>query len=70
MEPQAAVKCVEMIANSDEGVLLFDIIMDDDDAMMMAQLRQKADGDHLSDNIPEPKKRGCEPQDKRTGQTM
>eukprot|EP00957_Ditylum_brightwellii_P032634 2473546-Ditylum_brightwellii.AAC.1 len=56
-----------MIANSDEGVFLSDIIMDDD-AMTMAQLRHKADGSHLSDNIPVPKKegRGIEPQDKRT----
>ena len=57
MEPQAAVKCVEMIANSDEDVFLSDIIMDDD-ATTMAQLRHKSDGGHLSDNIPVPKKRG------------
>eukprot|EP00957_Ditylum_brightwellii_P168990 12862696-Ditylum_brightwellii.AAC.1 len=56
MEPQAAVKCVEMIANSGEGVFLSDIIMDDD-ATTVAQLRHKSDGGHLPNNIPVPKKR-------------
>eukprot|EP00957_Ditylum_brightwellii_P130719 9972437-Ditylum_brightwellii.AAC.1 len=51
MEPQA------MIANSDKGVFLFGIIMDDD-ATTIAHLRHKGDGGHLSDNIPVPKKRG------------
>eukprot|EP00957_Ditylum_brightwellii_P058316 4421172-Ditylum_brightwellii.AAC.1 len=57
MEPQAAVKCVEMINNSDEGVFLSDIIIDDD-ATTMAQPRHKGYDGHLPDNIPVLKKRG------------
>eukprot|EP00957_Ditylum_brightwellii_P066899 5077344-Ditylum_brightwellii.AAC.1 len=57
MEPQAAVKCVEIIANFNEGVFLSDIIMDDD-ATTMAQFRHKSDGGHLSNNIFVPNQRG------------
>eukprot|EP00957_Ditylum_brightwellii_P153049 11650169-Ditylum_brightwellii.AAC.1 len=57
MEPQVTMRCVDMIVNSNEGVFLSDIIMDDD-ATVMAQLRHKADGSHLPYNIPVPKKRG------------
>eukprot|EP00957_Ditylum_brightwellii_P209003 15359853-Ditylum_brightwellii.AAC.1 len=57
MEPQVAVRCVEIIVDSDEGVFLSDFIIDDD-VTTMAQLRHKGDGSHLPDNIPVPKKRG------------
>eukprot|EP00957_Ditylum_brightwellii_P199475 15205642-Ditylum_brightwellii.AAC.1 len=57
MEPQAAVKCIEMIANSDKDAFLSDIIMDDD-ATTIVQLRHIGDGGHLSNNTPVPKKRG------------
>eukprot|EP00957_Ditylum_brightwellii_P111118 8473066-Ditylum_brightwellii.AAC.1 len=69
MEPQAAVKCVEMIANSDEVVFLSDIIMDDD-TTTMSQLRHKVMGAIFQIIILCLKKRGREPQNKRTGQAV
>eukprot|EP00957_Ditylum_brightwellii_P059606 4525213-Ditylum_brightwellii.AAC.1 len=55
--PQAVVRYVKIIADSDEGAFLSDIIMDDG-ATTMAQLRYKADGGNLPDNTPVPKKEG------------
>eukprot|EP00957_Ditylum_brightwellii_P085370 6494650-Ditylum_brightwellii.AAC.1 len=56
MEPLAAVKITEALHNSESGVYLSHIIMDNN-ITAMAQLQHGSDGSMLGNHIPAPKKR-------------